>query len=101
MKSRVIYEGEQAVDLEHDSYTVCYTVVADCYYQPAKLGGPPENCYPEESEYDEISFKIDLIISSSGEHVNLKELEVKCLANLDAEQIEEKVWQSFMESRGS
>lgn len=97
MKGRITFEGEQTVDLEDDSYEVVYEVTADCWYQPAKLGGPPEDCYPEEGELDIVEFKITLIINSGGEHINSQELTKQCRAELDMDQIEEKVWERFMQ----
>ena len=35
---------------EIDGFDVEWDATVRLYYRPAKLYGPPENCYPEESE---------------------------------------------------
>ena len=97
MKGRVTYEGEQEVDLVDDTYVVCFTVVADCSYQPERVSGPPEDCYPSESECDIVRCSIDLIVNSAGEPVNLDSVTEACSEALDMEAIEDKVWEQFHE----
>ena len=38
------------VTLDGRRYSVEYTLRGKCYYDSGRLSGPPENCYPPESE---------------------------------------------------
>jgi hypothetical protein len=95
-KGTVTLELEQEVELEDDSYLVLFDVTADCAYQPAQLSGPPESCYPEESELDITDLRITLITNSNGEEVNRKALVEQCREALDREMIEDALWDEFM-----
>jgi len=97
MTGTVTYEGEQTVDLEEDTFVVCFTAVADCAYQPARVSGPPEDCYPEDGELDMTSLTIGLILNSNGEKVNLDSITDACREGLDQDAIEDQIWQQFHE----
>lgn len=70
-------EGTQEIDGRDIDYTATVRVM----YQPAQLYGPPEKCYPDESETDiESSFTFPPGYESK----------------LDTEEIEDKAWEEFL-----
>lgn len=71
-------------DVAGNEHTV--TVRWNGYYAPAKLSGPPEDCYPAEGE-------IELDVDPLPEGVDF--------GDLDAlhENLEEWAWQDFEDSR--
>jgi len=40
------------IRLDEREFDVSYVLKGKCYYDPGKLSGPPENCYPPESDVD-------------------------------------------------
>ncbi len=70
-------EGTQEIDGREIDYEAYVRV----NYQPAKLYGPPEDCYPDESETEiESSFTFPPGFE----------------AKLDSEKIEEQAWEEFL-----
>jgi len=51
---RHLHECERTatVRLGAREFDVAYTLKGKCYYDPGRISGPPENCYPPESDAD-------------------------------------------------
>lgn len=66
-----------------------------CYYLPGRLSGPPEDCYPAESE-QETTFEI-LDCAPDGNELKLTpELLASLLSLLPVEWMEGQCWEAFM-----
>lgn len=86
------------VELEDDDgniYTCNVDAHSKCYYHPGRLSGPPEDCYPAESD-QETTFEI-IDCYRDGERlfpgpVLLTKLE----SLLPVAWMEEKLWEQFM-----
>ena len=72
-------EGTQT--LGDDEHEIAYTATVRVNYQPAKLYGPPENCYPDESEVD-----IESLVTVPPGFENI----------LDTDLIEDQAWEEFL-----
>jgi hypothetical protein len=46
--------------IELDGNEIDLTIEYDAVYQPARISGPPEDCYPDESELDITDVMFDL-----------------------------------------
>ena len=44
--------------LQGEEQDVDFEIEADITYQPARISGPPEDCYPDESECDITEIKV-------------------------------------------
>lgn len=97
MKGTVEFEGEQDVTFAERVYTVCFTVGAKCEYIPAQVGGPPEHCYPEESELDIQSVVITKVLNEDEQEVACTE-EQKAELNerLNTPALKEAIWEAFL-----
>lgn len=99
MKGTVEFEGEQDVEFLEHTYTVCFTAVAECEYQPGRTSGPPEYCYPEESELDINSVVITKVLDEDeNEAVCTEEMKAELNERLNTEALEEAIWKAFLES---
>ena len=72
-------EGTQT--LGDDEHEIAYTATVRVNYQPAQLYGPPENCYPDESEVE-----IESLVTVPPGFENI----------LDTGLIEDQAWEEFM-----
>lgn len=82
--------------LDHDGqeWEIEVRIHYDATYQPARISGPPEDCYPAESEM--ILTAMD-ILSELPQGITDKD--VIAAADSDEERIEDEAWQDF-HSRG-
>lgn len=80
MRHTVTVEGTQEIDERE----IEYTAQVRCGYRPAKLYGPPENCYPEESEAD-----IEALATLPAGFENL----------IDEDDVLDRAWEAFHEER--
>lgn len=66
-----------------------------CYYHPGRTSGPPEDCYPDESE-QETTFEI-LDCALDGNELKLTpELLASLQSLLPIEWMEGQCWEAFM-----
>jgi len=47
------------VTLDGQTYLVDYTISGSCYYDPGRISGPPEDCYPPDGGVEDYEIKID------------------------------------------
>ena len=79
--------------IEFDGNEIDLTIEYDAFYQPARVSGPPEDCYPEESACDitDVTFDLDPDCTVTEEQV---------VAYLDTPRINEKLydacWEDYM-----
>lgn len=102
MKGRVEIKAFSEVTLEgaegDERYLVEYSVSAMCSHRPGRLSGPPEDCYPDESECEIEWIAVQAVTDSRDNPVSLDaEFETAIIAALSQEEIEEKCWEAFME----
>jgi len=50
MKGSVTVEFEQEVELDGNTYVVCVEAEVELSHTPGHFSGPPEDCYPDDSE---------------------------------------------------
>ena len=80
MKAVVFVEGVQEIGERE----IEYTAQVRCDYRPAKLYGPPENCYPDESEAE-----IDALTTWPPGYEN----------KIDEDAVLDRAWEVFQEER--
>lgn len=66
-----------------------------CYYLPGRLSGPPEDCYPAESE-QETTFEILDCVLDGNELKLTPELLATLQPLLPVEWMEGQCWEAFM-----
>ena len=80
--------------IELDGNEIDLTIEYDAFYQPARVSGPPEDCYPEESACDITDVTFDLSPDSSTV------TEEQVIAYLDTPKLQEMLtdacWEHFM-----
>ena len=99
MKAHVTLEAEQEVTLEWEgvmrTFDVAFTVEASASHTPAKVSGPPESCYPEDSEVELESINIDFVTDENADPmIPGEELGKKLLSSLNRDRIQELVWEA-------
>lgn len=93
MKRNVTIGGTQTVTCNGELLEVLYTASAELYFRPGRLSGPPEDCYPDESDMSDVKLTINSIYTADGvdPHFTPEETrEVQAL--LDEVIIEEELW---------
>ena len=84
------------VDIESGYFDVEVEAHSKCYYHPGRTSGPPEQCYPAESD-QETTVEITSITDAAGEPVpKTPELLAALEAALPLEWIEETLWAQFL-----
>lgn len=91
----ITIQGEQDVTVSEENFTVRYEITAQMGYDPGRYSGPPENCYPEESECDitEATFHV---FDEDGNEVD-EPLASAAIARVNEDDIEQKLWDKFNE----
>lgn len=86
---------ECEVPYEDQVYLCNVKAVSTCTYAPGHLGGPPEDCYPDESE-QETTFEI-LDCTLEGNEIQLNEALIYELTPLlPVEWMESALWDHYM-----
>ena len=93
---QITASGSQTVQITEDtSYQVEYTVIGRVSYSPGKYYGPPENCYPDESECELTEIKITCVTGPAGE-IALDKCNIPGIIKiLDEDILEENLWEEF------
>jgi hypothetical protein len=94
-------ESEQTVTVDGEEYTVSYTARGSAIYAPGRFTGPPEDCYPDESECDVKEVRVTNVSNSDNESVipeKERALYDKCVAALDEEKVADELWTAFTEA---
>ena len=96
MKMKVEAEGVCKIEVGGVEYYVEGLASGTCSYESAILGGPPEDCYPEESDVDLESIKITLARRLS-DGVEIKDLKLltKIEKALDEDWFIERLWEEY------
>ena len=82
--------GDQEEDIDFD-------ISADITYQPARISGPPEDCYPDESSCENIQIKVLSQIDGLKDADILDALETQ----IGEDKIVEDLWEDWQMSRDS
>jgi hypothetical protein len=96
-KGHVSIEGSSLIELNDcREYEVSWFAEADMIYSPGHLGGPPEDCYPDESECDITKLELGEVLDDQGfvlheDDQRLAEL----LEGIDRELVEDALWEAF------
>ena len=80
--------GEEEVDVD-------FNIEADITYEPARVSGPPEDCYPDSSECEITSIKVLSTVEGYTDKRILMELETQ----VDEDKIIDDLWEDY-HSRG-
>ena len=87
-------EGDEAQEVE-----VEFSATATLTYQAAQISGPPESCYPEESEFDLESISIYKVTDDEGYTVTLTKKTMSLLREaIDQDFLAEEMWAEFDQS---
>ena len=87
-------EGDDAIEVE-----VEFTAVATLSYTAAHTSGLPENCYPEETDFELESITITKATNNEGKNVKLTTKTMKLLREaIDEDLLAEEMWEEFDES---
>ena len=94
-----IYDTTE-IELQHTLaagvFSVDYSATADMRYQPERISGPPEDCYPTDSECDITAVSVFCIRDVLGKERSLPdELAVLISSKLPRDRIEELCWEEF------
>ena len=74
---------------------VDFSIEADMTYEPARISGPPEDCYPDESECDITEIKVMSEVDGLKDADILDALEKQ----IGEERIIEDLWEDYMSRR--
>ena len=75
-------------------------VEANCFYQAAKLDGPPENCYPEDSECEITRIEVLKAIDEDGNVLTLSKEKLALIqAAIDEDHLSDEIFEAWMDSR--
>jgi len=90
---------------EWRSLTVSFTATATLSYQPARLSGPPEDCYPEESEIDLESLVLDSCFEydAEGDAVEITpdaDLRKRIMDAIDMDLVYDRLWAEWDPEEG-
>ncbi len=80
---------------ESEEVDVDFRIEADITYQPARISGPPEDCYPDESTCDIEDIKVMSQIDGLTDDDIIDAL----LKQIGEDKITEDFWEDYM-SRG-
>jgi len=93
MKVSATFECE--VPFREQVYLCNVRAISDCTYAPAKLSGPPEDCWPDESE-QETTFEI-LDCTDGEQAITMTTSLQESLHNaLPVAWMEAQLWSQFM-----
>ena len=94
-----VEEIELEVDFgegEYEQISVDIRISADMSWQSAKLSGPPEDCYPEESECDITETKILDAFDCNEKEIKLTPERIAAISDaLESCDFEEELWDAF------
>lgn len=79
-----------------EGFEVTYLATGKCYYDPGRLSGPPEDCYPPESEGEIASVKMLEVHDSNSRPVTNEMLRALILAKLMELPLEEYLLENWM-----
>lgn len=90
------YEVEVEVENEWHIIYVDFSISAVLTYQPARISGPPEDCYPDESEIDVVECKLLRAYDEEGKNIPLmQDLREKIDAQIDASDFYDELWEEW------
>jgi len=90
-------ERGATVTLDDEEYDVWYEISGTCTYQPGKTWGPPEDCYPDESESEVDTVKI---LQVDGEEDFSDYIRDRILLELDKLDLSSFLYESWQLSGG-
>ena len=100
MKETIETEGACEIEVDGVEYYIKCLIFGTCHYAPAVIGGPPENCSPEESEGDleRVSLTFAKRLSDDVE-IKDPQLLTKIEKALDENWLIEQLWKEYDELR--
>jgi len=90
-----IATGEQEIVHAGRTYTVAYSAEGRCIYIPAILGGPPEDCHPDESECEIVSITALWATDNTGELIEHAPALDALGKLLDLADVEAALWAAY------
>jgi hypothetical protein len=81
---------------ESEEVDIDFRIEADITYQPARISGPPEDCYPDESECDITDIKVLSQVDGLKDADILDALE----RQIGEDKIIEDLWEDYMMDDG-
>jgi hypothetical protein len=90
----------QTVELNGQKIKVTFTATASMLYTVAQVSGPPERCYPEETDLNLESISITEARTVSGAKIPLALHTMRLLLReaIDEDLLAEKMWEEFDQS---
>ena len=91
-----IYAEVDLGEGDYEELSLQLEISADMTYEPAKLDGPPEDCYPENSECDITELKILSAFDCEGNEIKLTKDNLKAIGDaISPRDFEEDLWDEF------
>ena len=92
-------ERSCTVTLPSGEYDVTYCIEGKCYSDPGKLSGPPEDCYPPESEANITLLRVIEVSDETGIVTEVEDsLGKQLLAEINKLPLDEYLFESWAES---
>lgn len=83
-------------DGERIAYYCDFTVEATLSHTPAQVSGPPESCYPEESEIDITLLRLNEVRDAEGDMVHFTTpLRDRIADALNIDRVHELLWEEW------
>ncbi len=87
------------VTLDGQTYLVDYTISGSCYYDPGRISGPPEDCYPPDGGVEDYEIKIDGVFGDDGlPIVEDAPSDDKLIAEIEKDDPSNYLFESWMEA---
>jgi len=99
MRHNCCISGEQEVVVDDRTYLVAYECSGYAVYRPARVNGPPENCWPDESECEIVDAAVTSISDDDGNPVDDNAIWLICIQALNTDKIRDQLWDQFMQRR--
>jgi len=87
---------DEEIVVDGVAYYCDFAIKATLSHTPARVSGPPEDCYPEESEIDIEEMKLNEVRDENGEALILTPPLLKQLSDaLNIDRVHELLWEEW------